>query len=108
MQRPDVDPDRVALIGFSAGDAFAVRAAMADAGNRIKALIADSPLRDMYAVFRAEFPTMLQKTPAFVTNFASRIAARQNTAAAASLERLCWQLGVGSVSQFLEMSRPMT
>jgi pimeloyl-ACP methyl ester carboxylesterase len=107
VQRPDVDRDRVALIGFSIGGNFAMRAVMGDSDNRIKALIADSPIRDPYALSKAEFPPALQKAPAFVTNLIGQIAMRRNTTAAVSMERACWQFGVSSVSQLIELGRPM-
>jgi len=106
VQRPDVDCDRVALIGFSAGGHFAGRAAMTDSDNRIKALIADSPISDPYRLCKEEFPALLQKAPAFVTNLVGKIAMHQNTTAAVSMDRNCWQFGVSSVSQFLEKMRP--
>jgi len=74
VQRPDVDRDRVALIGFSIGGYFAQRAAVADGGNRIKALIADSPISDPYRLSMAEFPPALLKAPAFVTSLVGQIA----------------------------------
>lgn len=45
LSRPDVDPDRLALAGFSMGGYFAPRAAAFD--KRIKALIADPPNPEM-------------------------------------------------------------
>jgi len=105
VQRPDVDRDGVALIGFSIGGYFALRAAVADGGNRINALIADSPISDPYRLSIAEFPPALLKTPSFVTNLVGRIAMRQNTMTSITAERTCWQFGVSSISQLIEFGR---
>jgi len=105
VQRPDVDLGHVALIGFSIGGYFALRAAVADGGNRIKALIADSPISDPYRLSVAEFPPALLKAPAFATNLVGQIAMRQNTMTAITAERTCWQFGVSSLSQLIEFGR---
>lgn len=105
VQRLDVDRDRVALIGFSIGGYFAQRAAVADGGNRIKALIADSPISDPYRLSMAEFPPALLKTPVFVTNLVGQIAMHQNTMTSITAERTCWQFGVSSLSQLIEFGR---
>jgi pimeloyl-ACP methyl ester carboxylesterase len=104
-QRPDVDGERVALIGFSIGAYFALRSAVADGGNRIKALIADSPISDPYSLSMAEFPPALLKAPVFVTNLVGKIALHQNTMAAITAERTCWQFGMDSLSQLIEFGR---
>lgn len=108
VQRPDVDHDRVALIGFSFGGWCVGRAAMIDGGNCIKALIADSPIYDVYALSEAEFPPALLKAPAFVTNLVGQIAMHQNTTDATTAERTCWQFGVRSLSQLIELGRGET
>jgi hypothetical protein len=45
VDRPDVDPDRLALAGLSFGSYFASRSAAAD--SRVKALVANPPVVDM-------------------------------------------------------------
>jgi pimeloyl-ACP methyl ester carboxylesterase len=105
VQRPDVNRDRVALIGFSFGGWCAGRAAMIDGGSRIKALIADSPIHDVFALSQAEFPPALLKAPDFVTNLVGQIAIRQNTTDATTAERTCWQFGVSSLSQLIQLGR---
>jgi pimeloyl-ACP methyl ester carboxylesterase len=105
VKRPDVDCERVALIGFSIGGYFALRGAVADGGKRIKALIADSPISDPYRLSMAEFPPALLKAPAFVTNLVGQIATHQNTMTAITAERSCWQFGVSSLSQLIEFGR---
>ena len=47
LQRPEVDPRRVALLGISFGGYFATRAAAHDA--RVRALVANSPVIDLRA-----------------------------------------------------------
>jgi dipeptidyl aminopeptidase/acylaminoacyl peptidase len=49
LSRPDVDPDRLALMGISLGGYFAARAAVHD--RRITACILNSPIIDMHAYF---------------------------------------------------------
>jgi pimeloyl-ACP methyl ester carboxylesterase len=105
VERPDVDRDRVALIGFSIGGYFALRAAMADGGNSIKALIADSPISDPYRLSMAEFPSALLKAPTFITNLVGRVFMHQKTTTAITAERTCWQFGVNSLSELIEIGR---
>ncbi len=47
LERPDVDPDRLALLGISFGGYFMTRAAAHDA--RVRALVANSPVIDLRA-----------------------------------------------------------
>jgi pimeloyl-ACP methyl ester carboxylesterase len=105
VQRPDVDRDRVALIGFSIGGYFAQRAAMADDAYCIKALIADSPISDPYRLSMAEFPPALLKAPTFVTSLVGQMTMHQNTMTSITAERTCWQFGVSSLSQLIEFGR---
>jgi pimeloyl-ACP methyl ester carboxylesterase len=105
VQRPDVDLDRVALIGFSIGAYFAGRGVMADGGKHIKAFIADSPISDPYRLSLSEFPSALLKAPSFVTNLVGKIAMHQSTPTAITAERTCWQFGVSSLLQLMELGR---
>lgn len=105
IQRSEVDLDRVALIGFSIGAYFAGRGVMADGGNHIKAFIADSPISDPYRLSMAEFPPALLKAPSFVTNLIGQITMRQDNPTAITAERTCWQFGVNSLTQLMELGR---
>jgi len=107
VQRPEVDRDRVALIGFSIGGFFAGRGAMNKSGDHIKAFIADSPIHDVYALSTAEFPPLLQKAPAFITNLVGQVVMRQNTTSAITAERGSWLFGMSSLSELIERSRPL-
>lgn len=103
---PGVDPERLAVFGFSAGGTFVTRAAGRNAS--IAACVSDSPIRDMSELFLEEFPAALSKMPAFVSNALTRIAARRKNPAAIVLERTCWQVGVESVTELIEAVRPLT
>jgi len=107
VQRPDVDRDRVALIGFSIGGFFAGRGAMNRSGDCIKAFIPDSPIHDVYALSTAEFPPALLKAPAFVTNLVGQIAVHQNTTEAITADRAAWMFGVKNLSELVARSRPL-
>lgn len=105
LERDDVDPKQIAIIGFSAGALFAARAAAAD--PRIRACILDSPIFDLYALFAAEFPPLLQRAPSGVLDGILRLAGRLNPATVIELERTCWQVGVRGVPELLEVVRPL-
>ena len=51
LKRPEVDPDKLAVLGISFGGYFAPRAASAD--NRIKAIITNAAVTDNYEMFAA-------------------------------------------------------
>jgi pimeloyl-ACP methyl ester carboxylesterase len=65
LARPDVDPNTLALLGYSFGGHLVLRAAAFD--PRIKALIADSPVMDFGK-------QMLDGFPGFATKTSDRIA----------------------------------
>ncbi|MFY1637400.1 alpha/beta hydrolase family protein [Solwaraspora sp. WMMB335] len=55
VERPDVDPDRVAIYGVSLGGWAVLRAAATD--HRLAAVVANSPVLDFHAVTSAPPPT---------------------------------------------------
>jgi alpha-beta hydrolase superfamily lysophospholipase len=59
LSRPDVDPDRVALIGLSLGAHLAPRAASAE--HRLAACIADCGAYDLHAAFLERLPGPLAR-----------------------------------------------
>ncbi len=61
LARPEVDPERLALIGFSFGGHLALRGAAYD--QRIKALIADAPCPNFGALLLADFPPEFRRLP---------------------------------------------
>lgn len=68
MERDDVDPERIAVIGYSLGTQFAIRASVFD--KRVKACICSGGvIVDVYEAWHAVWPVMLQKAPAKVFNF---------------------------------------
>jgi hypothetical protein len=100
LTRSDVDPDKLAVVGYSAGGTYASRLAMRD--KRIKALIADSPIRDMVELFTEEFPPALLKAPRFVGNAVTKLAGMGNPMSAAVFERTFWQGGINGIHEMLD------
>lgn len=90
------------MIGYSAGGYFAARAAAFD--KRIKALISNSPLRDMHAMFTAVFPKVL------LARRASSIVAYvlrhfPNESIRTSIELVLWEAGMDSFLNFVELTK---
>lgn len=61
LSRPEVDPERLALMGFSFGGHLSLRGAAYD--QRIKALIADAPCPNFGALLLAAFPFEFRHLP---------------------------------------------
>lgn len=103
VSRQDVDKEHIAVIGFSSGGYFAMRAASND--KRIKACILDSPINDLYSLFVSEFPQALQKAPAFITDSLVRVASFNSPMSVIDIEKICWMFGVDKVSGLLGLCK---
>lgn len=97
-----VDNEKIAIIGYSAGGYFAARAAAFD--KRIKALIPNSPLRDMYGMFTAVFPKMLlaRRSSSFLEYIIQHFA---NESIKASIELVLWESGIDGFLDFVELTK---
>lgn len=88
VERPDVDNDRLAVYGISAGGYFAPRAAVYD--KRIKACIANSMLYKFYDIWtRTSIPKLRSKT--FL-----KFAERKAPFALRMTSLVAWRLGLDS------------
>lgn len=76
LTRPDIDPDRLALFGFSWGGHIVLKGAQHD--PRIKALIANPPMADVFRVAMAQQPGHGKGDPVVMLAF----------------EQLAWRFGL--------------
>jgi pimeloyl-ACP methyl ester carboxylesterase len=91
-----VDMDKIALIGFSFGGYVAARAAAFE--KRIRALIPDSPLRDIHRMFTAIFPNWIfAAIPSWLFDFMIK-----NLMSKADLSALEVALMVGGIEKLYE------
>jgi pimeloyl-ACP methyl ester carboxylesterase len=104
ISRKDVDPERLALIGFSLGGYLAPRAAAYD--SRIKACIANCLIVDAGSIARAEFPAFITKLS---NNLVARIFSllmRMKPSLRWIYEHFCWAYGINHPSEmFSAMDR---
>ena len=101
--RPEVDLKRLAMIGFSGGGFFAPRAAAYE--KRIQALIADAITFDTGALLDAELPAAVRQGPSGLGKALIKIASSVNKVVQVSMEKYCWQGGVATPLEFLELAR---
>lgn len=85
-QRPDVDTERLALYGISAGGYFVPRAAVYD--KRIKACIANSMLYKFFEIWNNS------SIPKFKSKVFLKIAARKAPFALRMVQLVAWRLGL--------------
>ncbi len=103
LARPEVDAERIAIIGFSGGGYMVTRAVSKE--WRIKACIANTPLFDTGQLLEAEIPRALAEAPGVVMLLLMRISNAVNKAGAANLEKILWQAGVETLDEFFEVAR---
>jgi pimeloyl-ACP methyl ester carboxylesterase len=98
LQRADVDPDRLGLLGYSFGGHLVLRAAAVDA--RIKALIADSPVMDFGKQMLDGFPGFAARGSDWMANLLDQSIIFMGNPLQASLDRLYESMGVNHFSDF--------
>jgi len=103
---PEVDRDRLALIGFSAGGYRCARAAAFD--RRIQALVLSAPMRDIRQLVNAAFSNLLSGIPAGLVDTAARLMMRRDPMLRVFLEYALWKNGFQKVSDLLESTKAYT
>lgn len=100
---PEVDPKKIALIGFSYGGYFVNRAAVHD--KRIAALIPDTPVRNAFAIWQAILPKWFlgnNTAMKFLDFAAGKMLRRANKA---TFDIVLWLTGSNKISAFVEFTR---
>jgi Esterase FrsA-like len=106
LTRPDVDAERLALIGYSFGGYLAPRAAAFD--PRIKACIANSLVVDVGEAWRASWPALLQNAPEAVFDATFTTLSRANPHMRWALDQARWSMGIGHPHEFFQAFAPYT
>jgi hypothetical protein len=94
LSRPEVDPERIAAMGFSGGGIRVLMMAASD--PRIKACIGDAPLPDPATLLEADVPKALQKSPKAVGKLLVKIASAASRSSRIAMERICYVTGDSS------------
>jgi alpha-beta hydrolase superfamily lysophospholipase len=102
--RPDVDPDGLAILGYSFGGCLAPRAATGD--PRIRAVVANTLGVDIPGAFRMALPAMLWKLPDYVVDGAFGALTHASVTARFFLESAKDAFGTQSGSEFLKALEP--
>lgn len=87
--RPDVDTDRIAMLGISFGGYLVARAAAFD--KRIKALIPNSPLTNIHKMLISVLPSFIFKLPNWLLIFIKKYLMSYSDRA--TLDLLLWEGG---------------
>jgi pimeloyl-ACP methyl ester carboxylesterase len=103
LTRPDVDPDRLALIGYSAGGYFAPRAAAGE--PRIKACIANTLVVDCGEAARAGLKGV---TNPWLIDTAFGLIMTRSVAARWGLQHAQWSLGIRKPHEWPAAYAPFT
>jgi len=104
LARPDVDDARVALLGLSFGGYLVARAAAFD--KRIKAVIPDSPLRNIHRMLKSVLPSFTFSLPNFLMEFVKNHLMPYSDRA--TLDLLLWEGGVATFREGVERLKPFS
>jgi pimeloyl-ACP methyl ester carboxylesterase len=104
VQRPEVDVDRLALVGYSLGGYLAPRAAAFE--PRIHACIADSLVTEIGEAFRDAWPAVLRVAPSPVFDTAFAMMGTISQAARWAWGYARWTMGLAHPSEFFAAWQP--
>jgi hypothetical protein len=103
LTRPDVDPDRIAMIGYSAGGYLAPRGAGGD--PRISACIANTLVVDCGESARAALKGLTNK---WLIDVMFGLMSKISPAARWGFQHAQWSLGIRKPHEWIEAYRPFT
>ena len=106
LQRPEVDAERLALIGYSLGGYLAPRAAAFE--PRIRACIANNLITEIGEAFRAVWPPVLRDAPMVVFDGAFSAMTKISQHARWSWGHSRWTMGLEHPSEFFDAWKPYT
>jgi alpha-beta hydrolase superfamily lysophospholipase len=104
LSRSDVDPQRLAIIGYSFGGYLAPRAAACD--PRIRAVIANTIAVDVAKAMRMAIPSFFWKLPSRAVDAVFGLMAQRSVAASYFFDNAKEAFGIASPSQFLRAWEP--
>jgi hypothetical protein len=105
LQRPDIDPARIALYGLSLSSMLAARVAAYD--RRFCACILNGgPVVDVNVAWEAVRPPWVKKTIPGVWDFLFGLVMKTNAQFAGFVQHFMWSLGVSSLREVLDAFRP--
>jgi pimeloyl-ACP methyl ester carboxylesterase len=103
LSRSGVDPRRLAIAGVSGGGYMVLRGAAFE--ERIRAVIADTPMLDVGRVLSAEIPPSLLRAPKGLAGWLIRVSGSFNEAGEANLRKYLWQAGTDDPLAAMDISR---
>lgn len=96
-QHPEVDMQRIGIVGVSLGGYIVTRAAGFE--PRIKACAASTPIHDFYKLWSGSLPAALRNLPSFAENTALKLAGLTHPYLPIAIDKFYWQVGVTSFKE---------
>jgi pimeloyl-ACP methyl ester carboxylesterase len=104
LGRSDVDTSRLAVYGISGGGYAVTRAAAAE--KRIRAVVADTPIHDIYELITEAVPAfLLDESHSGVSRWLLEVSGRFNKAGKNNMDKFAWQSGEGSLLEALQVTK---
>jgi pimeloyl-ACP methyl ester carboxylesterase len=102
LGRPEVDEECLAAYGISGGGYAVTRAAAAE--KRIHAVVADTPIYDIYRLIIEAIPAfLLDESHSGVPRWLLEVSGRFNKAGKNNMDKFAWQSGTGSLLEALQV-----
>jgi pimeloyl-ACP methyl ester carboxylesterase len=104
LGRPEVDASRLAVYGISGGGYAVTRAAAAE--KRLRAVVADTPIYDIYRLITEAVPAfLLDESHSGVSRWLLEVSGRFNKAGKNNMDKFAWQSGKGSLLEALQVTK---